>query len=489
MAVPLPRVPWPGVALAWAFVTSLPTAAIALPSGWSVFCATYADAPACRAPSADCTVCHTSAPPARNPYGAAIAAALAPGAPRPLGEAAYLAGLPAALAAVEALDSDGDGASNLDELRAGTRPSDAASRPRTGECVSDPALGWNVCGPDLGYALRRISLVACGRSPTRAERAALAADPEAALAAQLARCLDDEHWRGKDGVLWSLANPKIKPTRSIKSGVSPGDVPLADYEDDYNLFVYTQTDDRDARELLTASYHVERVDGAPTVYRAYTRTPAEDLRARSVQQAQNVPLERRAGMITTRWFLMTNTMFTAVPRTTAAQAYRAYLGLDIAKMEGLVPVANEPRDYDQKGVGAPDCARCHTTLDPLTYPFAYYTGIGGERPRTAPGAYVDNRPARFVRTEGASIANVPEAGVLFGRPVRDLREWASVAANSEAFARALVLDYWRLFVGADPAPNEQAELDALTRAFMTTHQYRVERLLAALVKTEAFRVP
>jgi hypothetical protein len=29
----------------------------------------------------------------------------------------------------------------------------------------------------------------------------------------------------------------------------------------------------------------------------------------------------------------------------------------------------------------------------------------------------------------------------------------------------------------------------LTRAFMTTHQYRVERLLAALVKTEAFRVP
>lgn len=37
-------------------------------------------------------------------------------------------------------------------------------------------------------------------------------------------------------------------------------------------------------------------------------------------------------MLTTRWFLAKNTMVTPIPRTTAAQAYRAYLGYDIAKM-------------------------------------------------------------------------------------------------------------------------------------------------------------
>ena len=81
---------------------------------------------------------------------------------------------------------------------------------------------------------------------------------------------------------------------------------------------------------------------------------------------------------------MSNTMFTSIPRTTAAQAYRAFLGYDIAKLEGLWPVAGEPADYDNKGVGAPACAGCHATLDPLTYPFSRYEGIGGGGPFSTP---------------------------------------------------------------------------------------------------------
>ena len=68
-------------------------------------------------------------------------------------------------------------------------------------------------------------------------------------------------------------------------------------------------------------------------------------------------------------------MFTSIPRTSAAQAYRAYLGYDISKMEGLQAVVDEPVDYDAKGVEAPDCAVCHRTLDPLTYPFSRYDGL------------------------------------------------------------------------------------------------------------------
>lgn len=481
---------WPHVCLvglaAWT-----PGLAQALPVAPTAFCAQYPTAPSCRSSAPDCGLCHTI-PPTRNAYGAALAGALLPGTARPLLPDAFAAGLGPALSAIEGADSDGDGASNLDEILLGTVPADRGSYPIKGGCPSPTEqLGWDPCGADLAYTLKKISLSFCGHSPSRTQLQALksASDPEQILRDTLDVCLRSEHWRGKDGVLWNLANRKIKPTQSIKSGDGAGDIPLADYEDDYNLFVYTQTDDRDARELLTAQYHVARVDGSPTRYTPYQRTPREDAMARSPLQSQNVEESRRAGMLTTRWFLMSNTMFTGVPRTTAAQAYRAFLGTDIAKMEGLYAVAGEPVDYDNKGVQAEACARCHSTLDPLTYPFAYYAGIGGGQPRGTPAAYIDNRPTRFTGVDGPNMVNLPEQGRLFGQPVRDLVEWAQVAANSEAFAKATVLDYWRLLFGADPSPAQQEELDALWRGFMTTQNYRVEEMLRALVQTEAYRVP
>lgn len=468
-----------------------PSSARALPVAPAAFCQHYPAAPACAPGAVECTFCHTI-PPTRNTYGASLEAALLPGAPRPLTAEELLGALDAALTAVEGQDSDGDGASNLEEILRGALPANKDDVPRSGACPG-PAeqLGWDPCAADLAHTFRRIALDFCGQSP-RAEDWAdfrAAADKEAYLDRALDFCLASEHWRGKDGVLWNLANRKIKPTQSIKSGAGEGDIPLADYDDDYNLFVYTQIDDHDARELLTATYHVERADGAPTRYTPYTRSPREDAAARGLKVAQGVAVGRRAGMLTTRWFLMSNTMFTGIPRTTAAQAYRAFLGLDIAKMEGLFEVAGEPRDHDAKGVREPACAQCHSTLDPLTYPFAYYSGIGGEEPRSIPSSYVEDRPGRFTHVNGEGMAAVPERGSLFGRPVNDLLEWAAVAASSEAFARATVLDYWRLVIGGEPTPTQAAELERLWRRFMTEDRYSVERMLHALVETEAYRVP
>jgi mono/diheme cytochrome c family protein len=326
------------------------------------------------------------------------------------------------------------------------------------------------------------------------------------LEQKLASCLDSAFWQGKDGVLWNLANAKILPESSLKSGDDAGDLTIADYEDDYNLFVYINTDDRDARELLTAKYHVLRqADGALV---RIERTPVEDYLARDFDDgdiAQLVPQERRAGMLTTRWFLAKNTMVTPIPRTTAAQAYRAYLGYDIARMEGLQPVAGEPVDYDRKGVTAEQCAVCHSTLDPLSYPFSRYDGLGGgdeeeiSNPEMAINAdgtvniafgnYIADRLERFVRQEGPQIAETPEAGLLFGQPVADLVEWAEVAANSEPFARKLVLDYWRLLVGEDPRPGDEAEFAMLVRRLSSDHEYRVERMLRDLIATEAYGAP
>ena len=49
-------------------------------------------------------------------------------------------------------------------------------------------------------------------------------------------------------------------------------------------------------------------------------------------------------MLTHRWFLMSNTMFTAIPRTTAAQAYRAYLGVGLPGFQFI----QDPVSYSTK---------------------------------------------------------------------------------------------------------------------------------------------
>ncbi|MEZ4467452.1 MAG: hypothetical protein R3F43_24165, partial [bacterium] len=399
--------------------------------------------------------------------------------PRPLTPAAFAEGLPAALAAVADQDSDGDGAANRLEVEAGTRPADAASRPGgaapTGCTSANP--DWDVCGYDAPYAFKKLHLDVCGQSPTfEALEAFRALDADArrvALGAALDACLATEFWQGRDGVLWQLAHPKIRPLQAVKSGPGAGPVPLANYDDDYGLFAWTQTGDRDAREVITADYYID-VRENPTRYRP--------VQARG---GQNAGSNHRAGMLTTRWFAVINTMFTPVNRTAAAQAYRAYLGLDIARSEGLIEPEEPLVDYDDKGVEAEACAVCHRTLDPLTYPFTRYHGITG----VSTGAYDRGRMSRFGPEEGSRIREVPEAGYIFGQPVADLVAWARVAADSEAFARATVGDYWRLLVGHDPTDAEADAFDGLVERFRTEHGYQVSAMLHDLIGLEVYGAP
>ncbi|MBI2372407.1 MAG: hypothetical protein HYV07_00275 [Deltaproteobacteria bacterium] len=395
-------------------------------------------------------------------------------------QAQYRGGLSSALREVESADGDADGFTNLEELDAGTFPGNAESHPPlTAGCpprVRNPY--YDVCFYDPRVVLRKIGLDFCGKSPSFEELELFAelneTDLPGAISAKLDECLDSEYWLGEDGALYRLAHRKIRPLEAIKSGsvrASTGfRIPLADYDDDYALFVYTQTDDRDARDLLTAKYYVRKT-GATT----YVAVQA--------LLSQSLPEARRAGMLTTKWNLVYHIMFTPLPRTAAAQAYRAYLGLDIAKQDGLDPVDGEPVDYDAKGVTNPTCAICHSTLDPLSYPFSRYQGL-----TSFPfGTYESNRMDNF-RGDAPRITETPESGVIFGTRVPNLVEWGRVAADSDAFARATVADYWTLLVGKPPSADE-TEFIQLWREFSTTHGYRVESMLHDLVRTEAYGAP
>ena len=482
----------------------IPAAVEAEPTGPSLFCEAHPQAPVCAVSLPPCTYCHEStdaAAPTWNAYGDALEDALA-GAP--------FETLPAALAAVGALDADVDGFTNDEEIEAGTLPGDPMSAPAVAMCPEpdDPLLDsllYTVCLYDPRYAFRKVSLDFCGRQPSfeayEAFEALSAPARAAALDAALAACLDSEYWAGKDGALWQLAYPKVRPVHALKGGENPSPLPQlrsADYDHDLALFAYTQMDDHDARDVLLADYYValegttySQVSGFSESFLAC----AEDSDCPTSEQCvanvcrcsgciEAVVPERRQGMLTTRWVALYNTMFSALPRNTAAQAYRAFLGYDIARQEGLFPVGI-PADYDDKGVDDPECAICHSTLDALAYPFSTYQGYGPNRAMYYPERMQDP----FFAHEGPNVGDTPEAGHILGQPVSDLWEWAEVAANSDAFARATVLQYWRLTMGRDPQPEETDTFTTLWEDFRDEHQYRVEPMLRDLIHTEAYGAP
>lgn len=439
--------------------------AFAKPVGPRLTCAHYPDAPMCRGAIVACTQCHT-APPDLNAYGGDISNALVDG------ELVYEDDLGVALAAVEGNDSDGDGITNLEEILLGTSPGDENSFFVAPPAPSgDPNPRFNVGAYDDAFAYRRVLIGYCGRSPTFAENRAFAdaADKRALLHSTLTTCLSSPYWLNEG--LQRLADKRIRPLQAINVD---GVIPLADYAWDYRLWAHALSGDRDARDLLLADYHVdENGDVVEGVIAG---------QADNAVGGQPSPPERRAGMITTQWFLMVHTMFSELPRTTAAQAYRGYLGQDIARSEGLLPVDGEPKDIDDKGVDDQDtCIYCHATLDPLSYAFAYYNGIGGAGGN---GAYNAGRPSWQPSEIEAVILDVPLAD-----PQDGVVAWAQVAANSPQFRQNLAEMFLAHALGRAPAPDELDELKALADGFDDVDGFVAEALIHRIIDTNAFGAP
>lgn len=443
-------------------------------------CEAYPEIPACSGKVVSCFACH-SAPPTLNPYGDSVAAALYSDSEYTFDN--YVERLPQALAAVEAEDADGDGLTNLEELELGLAPGNPLSHwvapaPPEGE----QNTFYDVGNYDPAFALKRVMITYCGRPPTFSEVSEVrdAADSAAHLDTKLDACLASDYWL-EEGLL-RLADSRVKPLKAIGFD---GLIPLADYAWDYRLFRHIMSGDRDTRDLLTATYHVdedgERIDG-PVRFGNSIYPPGAPLPV----GGQPLDPEHRAGMITTQWFLMSQTMFSHLPRTTAAQAYRAYLGADIARSEGLLPVAGEPLDVDNKGVAAPACARCHSTLDPLAYAFATYDGIGGGYNNYGGGSIF----SALVDTGAYIPERNPwgETSMLLDTEVANLTEWAAVAADSDMFKRNVARMFWEQAFQRSPLPDEEEDFKALWAA-LPEDGYRAEALLHRLIHVPAFGTP
>ena len=458
-----------GASLLGVLLSLASTPAWARPEAPEAFCAVYPEAPACIAGSVSCATCHVLAgPPSHNPYGLDIAGARDDTAP-------FLDDLAAALAAVEAVDSDGDGATNLDEILAGTEPGyDTAIEPECGEQTGTDNAGWSVGSYDHRFAWKRVLLDFCGRSPRYEEAQAFAAapNPGALIGQTVAACLDSPHWKA---ITRELAIDVVEPV-----GPATDVNILGNWDWDVRLWQYTVTDGRDASEIWTATYHVvEEPAGSGQL------VAIDDPRNELEWTAQPLDAADRFGIVTTRYSLAMRVMFADMPRTLTAHYYRKLLGLDLARSQGLFPVDEldgahpwpAPADVDEKGVWQEGCAGCHATLDALSYPWARYQGIDLEGDTTGtllPDRAIDTIPT----TEGA----------IFGSPVDGPAEWVAHAAESEAFAEQTTRIFWRRVFQRDPYSCEADEFEQLWRAFLANGR-DVDAMLARMVTLDAYGVP
>jgi hypothetical protein len=99
----------------------LATASFALPPMLKTFETTYTPTKNGKLAKAKCVICHTAAgKTSLNPYGKDVKAELKEDSKTLTAEM---------LKKIESKDSDGDGASNIDEIKADTLPGDKSSKP------------------------------------------------------------------------------------------------------------------------------------------------------------------------------------------------------------------------------------------------------------------------------------------------------------------------------------------------------------------------
>jgi hypothetical protein len=481
----------------------LAPSAIAIPSAPMVVCEMWPDIDACRGGVPSCDLCHTStAPVAWNEFGLNFFGA--DGADCPPENNRWMcfrdpfdAHLRDTLAdmATDPGDADGDCVDDVTELLYGTNHVDADEYPWEPFVPPTPQGDTNpyydVGTTDWPFAYRRVKAAFCGLSPTYEELTTFTGLDEAAQSAALHdtldTCLESPFWLVR--ALPRMADERIRPIKEVSADGSGDVATLGDYNDDYLLFVWAMSGDRDARDLLLADYHVRLNGAAQSVADAFM---TYDGPGGGAAPSQPLDTAHRAGMITTQWFMIVNTMFSDVPRTTAAQSLRAYLGMDIALSQGMYPIADEPLDVDDKGVTAEPCSHCHATLDPLAYAFAEYNGIGGGGSN---GTYDPARAIAIFEAAGIAPADRPKPA-LFGQSIdwdqgesTALVAWAQLAANSEAFKRTIATMLFERVLGRHPAADELAEFTDWWMSWGEDDGYSANELLHDLIDLHAFGAP
>ena len=291
---------------------------------------------------------------------------------------------------------------------------DPQSVPGDATCPDDVSgLDYPICQYSHRHVFRKIHLDFCGRSPSYDDmQSFISLDVQAQvdmLHQTLDDCLDSEFWLGKNGVLWSMAHDKIRPVGSLKAGEDdPGRHPAGGLLQRLSAVrVVADRRQRRARgadrRLLRHAHGQQRRHQLRSGARSARRSQLRRLQRADAHRAPATATSPRAGSWS--YFIM----FTPLPRAAAAQAYRAYLGYDIARSEGLFSVDGEPLDYDDKDVDGQACVFCHATLDPLSYAYRNYNGLNPWGTGLPRAQYTDQRLEVYEATSNGALDSVHRA--------------------------------------------------------------------------------
>lgn len=455
--------------------------AAARPEGPVILCSEYPTIPVCQGRIASCSACHTSVQPVGwNAFGASLLPHL--------GQEDFSVALVSALEQVQSEDSDEDGVSNIEELQIGSDPADPDSLWIPPEPVEGTNPNYQVGSYDPIFAFRRVNALYCGRSPTYDQLQAireLSSDDErrVLIHESLDDCLESDYWRKV--ALFRLADPWVRPIKVFGPDTDFEPAPgvkavIGDYFYEYRLFSYAMTNDRDVRELVTAQYHVEEADDGAW----FTVEGVIEPTFPGGRGGQPLEPQHRAGLLTAQWMVTTTVMLTAVPRVLTGHIYRTFLGMDISLMQGLAGTQGEPLDIDQRGVRDAECAACHATLDPATYPFARLVGLDGTSIGAPFGTYDPDRLSRMLPSWEDDLPQ----GVFLGEPVESVVDVGAVIANAPAFHRTLAEMFFEHGVGRPPGPGDFEEFGDLWLE-LPADGYSINGMLHRLVDSDAFGVP
>ncbi|MEP6655239.1 MAG: DUF1592 domain-containing protein, partial [Myxococcales bacterium] len=136
----------------------------------------------------------------------------------------------------------------------------------------------------------------------------------------------------------------------------------------------------------------------------------------------------------------------------------------------VVPPGSSVRVQLDAHVADPNCAVCHTVMDPLGYAFEHFDGIGAWRDKD--GTLSVDATGKF--PSGATFDGVKSMAVALKQQAPQI----ATCATTKVFAYAL---------GRDPVATDQCQLNKLSTAF-TSANYNFRSLVMQMVASDAFRM-
>jgi hypothetical protein len=196
-------------------------------------------------------------------------------------------------------------------------------------------------------------------------------------------------------------------------------------------------------------------------------------------QATSLDAEQRSGLLTTAAFLTAHANETTTNPVQRGAFVRAKLLCQVLHVpedimiDPISPDPNLPKKEKLAEHETPECATCHSLMDPVGFGFEHYDALGGWRETEGNNIPVD------------ATGELAEAGEVSG-PFYGAVELSEKLSRSEMVQACMVVQTFRFAAGREETDTDACSIQQLESVFAGSEGNLIE-LLIALTQTDAFR--